>query len=74
MHRGYHVLAVPGWERKWRVLFGWLLNFFLGRDVVSLAAREHPRAAFEEFAARGPGVPAARPAPSSSEAPTRATG
>ena len=52
MHRGYHVLAVPGWERKWRVLFGWLLNFFLGRDAVSLAAREHPRAAFEQFAAR----------------------
>jgi NADH dehydrogenase len=61
MHRGYHVLAVPGWERKWRVLFGWLLNFFLGRDVVSLAAREHPRAAFEEYAAHSP-VPAARTA------------
>lgn len=58
MHRGYHVLAVPGWERKWRVLVGWLLNFFLGRDAVSLAAREHPRAAFEQFAVR--------PAPSSS--------
>jgi NADH dehydrogenase len=52
MHRGYHVLAVPGWERKWRVLVGWLLNFFLGRDAVSLAAREHPRAAFEQFAVR----------------------
>jgi NADH dehydrogenase len=61
MHRGYHVLAVPGWERKWRVLFGWLLNSVLGRDVVSLAAREHPRAAFEEYAARPP-VPAARTA------------
>jgi NADH dehydrogenase len=77
MHRGYHVLAVPGWERKWRVLFGWVLNFLLDRDVVSLAAREHPRAAFEEYAARAPAaapeVPAARPAPSS-DAPTRATG
>jgi NADH dehydrogenase len=76
MHRGYHVLAVPGWERKWRVLFGWLLNFFLGRDVVSLAAREHPRAAFEEYAARMPGaapeVPAAQSA--SVDARRRATG
>ncbi|MCU1615697.1 MAG: hypothetical protein JWO98_3237, partial [Frankiales bacterium] len=37
----------------------------------------HPRAAFEEYAARAPAaapeVPAARPAPSS-DAPTRATG
>jgi len=52
MHRGYHGLAVPSWERKLRVLFNWTLNLFLGRDLGSLEAREHPRAAFEEFAAR----------------------
>ena len=52
MHRGYHGLAMPMWERKIRVFAGWILNFFLRRDIVSLAAVEYPRAAFEEFAAR----------------------
>lgn len=52
MHRGYHGLAMPMWERKIRVFGGWILNFFLGRDTVSLQARVTPRAAFEEFASR----------------------
>jgi NADH dehydrogenase len=43
---------MPSWERKWRVIFGWLGNFFLGRDFASLAATLQPRAAFEEFASR----------------------
>ena len=51
-HRGYHGLAMPTWERKWRVLWGWWNNFWLGRDIVSLNAIQSPRAAFEEFAAR----------------------
>ena len=51
-HRGYHGLAMPTWERKWRVVWGWWNNFWLGRDNVGLLAAEHPRAAFEEFAAR----------------------
>jgi NADH dehydrogenase len=46
MHRGYHVLAVPTWERKIRVLAGWLTAALFGRDIVSLAAVEHPRDAF----------------------------
>ena len=52
MHRGYHGLAVPMWERKIRVFSGWILNFFLSRDIVSLEARETPRESFEEFASR----------------------
>ncbi|WP_353810476.1 NAD(P)/FAD-dependent oxidoreductase [Agromyces sp. SYSU T00194] len=60
-HRGYHGLAIPSWERKLRVFWGWWNNFWLGRDIVSLEAREHPRAAFEEFAAR--------PKPPAAEAP-----
>jgi NADH dehydrogenase len=52
MHRGYHGLAMPTWERKLRVVGGWVANVFLNRDIVSLEAREHPRAAFEEFASR----------------------
>jgi NADH dehydrogenase len=52
MHRGYHGLAMPTWERKIRVFGNWILNFLLRRDVVSLGARDEPRAAFEEFASR----------------------
>ncbi|MBP2419253.1 NADH dehydrogenase [Microbacterium imperiale] len=51
-HRGYHGLAMPSWERKWRVIGDWWMNFWLGRDNVSLQASLTPRATFEEFAAR----------------------
>ena len=57
-HRGYHGLAMPTWERKIRVVTGWVNNFFLGRDIVAIEALQHPRAVFEEFAAR-PKPPAA---------------
>ncbi|MEV4316156.1 FAD-dependent oxidoreductase [Actinocrispum sp. NPDC049592] len=46
MHRGYHVLAVPTWERKVRVAAVWITAFLFGRDIVSLASVEHPRDAF----------------------------
>jgi NADH dehydrogenase len=46
MHRGYHVLAVPTWDRKMRVLSIWLMSFFYGRDIVSLASVQTPREAF----------------------------
>jgi NADH dehydrogenase len=52
MHRGYHGLAIPMWERKIRVFGNWILNFLLHRDIVSLEARVTPRASFVEFAAR----------------------
>ena len=52
MHRGYHGLAVPMWERKTRVFGNWIMNFLLHRDIVSLEARVAPRAAFEEFASK----------------------
>ncbi|TFD53620.1 NAD(P)/FAD-dependent oxidoreductase [Cryobacterium sp. Hh7] len=62
-HRGYHGLAMPSWERKLRVVWGWVNNVFLGRDVVSLSATENPRAVFEEFVSRPkPPAPAAAPA------------
>lgn len=51
-HRGYHGLAMPSWERKWRVLWGWWNNLWLDRDIVTLTAVQHPRYVFEEFAAR----------------------
>jgi NADH:ubiquinone reductase (H+-translocating) len=46
MHRGYHVLAVPSWERKVRVLAVWLTAALFGRDILSLASVQHPRDAF----------------------------
>ena len=46
MHRGYHVLAVPSWERKIRVLTVWLAAALFGRDILSLASVQHPRDAF----------------------------
>ena len=80
-HRGYHGLAMPSWERKWRVIFGWIGNFLLGRDFVTLAAVQTPRANFEEFASRpkpapaeaaAPAAPAAPPAPAVPAAPAAA--
>jgi NADH dehydrogenase len=46
IHRGYHVFAVPTWERKIRVLAVWLTALMFGRDITSLGSAEHPRAAF----------------------------
>ena len=46
LHRGYHVLAVPSWERKVRVLVGWIPPVLFGRDIVSLQAVQTPRDAF----------------------------
>ena len=72
-HRGYHGLAMPSWERKIRVVVGWINNFFLGRDIVSLSAVQDPRAVFEEFAARPkPAAQAAAPAASPSASPSAA--
>jgi len=46
MHRGYHVLAVPTWERKTRVFAVWMTALLFGRDIVFLESTQHPRAAF----------------------------
>ena len=60
-HRGYHGLAMPTWERKWRVLWGWWHNVWLDRDIVNLEKVQEPRAFFEAFASR--------PRPSTDAAP-----
>ncbi|MFM5968681.1 MAG: NAD(P)/FAD-dependent oxidoreductase [Micrococcales bacterium] len=52
MHRGYHGLAMPMWERKIRVFAGWLWNFVLRRDIVGIGATRKPTLAFETFASR----------------------
>ncbi|WP_236795177.1 NAD(P)/FAD-dependent oxidoreductase [Amycolatopsis sp. GM8] len=58
MHRGYHVLAVPSWERKIRVFAVWLTAAVSGRDIVSLASVQDPRRAF--VTGEEPGEPAVR--------------
>lgn len=52
MHRGYHGLAMPMWERKARVFGNWIINFLFRRDLVGIPARDVPRQAFETFASR----------------------
>lgn len=51
-HRAYHGLAMPTWERKFRVIWGWWNNLWLGRDIVNLETVQNPRYVFEEFAVR----------------------
>ncbi len=68
-HRGYHGLAMPSWERKWRVLWGWWNNFWLAPRPGEPVDRAEPalrvrgvRGAPASAAARGGGAAcAARP-------------
>jgi NADH dehydrogenase len=46
LHRGYHVLAIPTFERKLRVLDDWFAGTVAGHDIVSLQSVQQPRAAF----------------------------
>ncbi|WP_285727398.1 NAD(P)/FAD-dependent oxidoreductase [Psychromicrobium xiongbiense] len=62
MHRGYHGMAMPTAERKARVIWNWVLQFFLGRDLAELADLDQPRAGFEAAARPAP-RPAAAAAP-----------
>ncbi|MFG6491440.1 NAD(P)/FAD-dependent oxidoreductase [Microbacterium sp. P03] len=74
-HRGYHGLAMPSWERKFRVVWGWWNNLWLGRDLVNLETVQNPRYVFEEFAARPrppQPVEAAPAAPASPKVPSPA--
>ncbi|MGW8484447.1 NAD(P)/FAD-dependent oxidoreductase [Microbacterium sp. NPDC055903] len=73
-HRGYHGLAMPSWERKFRVLWGWWNNLWLDRDIVNLEKVQQPRAFFEEFASRprpAADAPAAAPAKAEEKAPVK---
>jgi NADH dehydrogenase len=52
MHRGYHGLAIPMWERKLRVFSGWAWNILLRRDIVGISATKAPRLQFETYASK----------------------
>lgn len=60
MHRGYHVLAVPTWERKVRVLLVWASAVLFGRDIIPLTTVQRPRAAFLAGGDPFAGIDAAR--------------
>jgi NADH dehydrogenase len=68
-HRGYHGLAMPTWERKWRVLWGWWHNVWLDRDIVNLEKVQQPHAFFQEFASRPRPAAEAAPAKPAAEKP-----
>ncbi|WP_284974362.1 MULTISPECIES: FAD-dependent oxidoreductase [unclassified Arthrobacter] len=65
-HRGYHGLAMPTVERKFRVISGWVLTFFAGRDTTQLIDLDNPRGAFVAAATPAP-KPVAAPAPAESK-------
>ena len=55
MHRGYHGMAMPTWNRKIRVFADWTLAMFLKREVVSLGAMETPARGVLRGGQAGPG-------------------
>lgn len=62
-HRGYHGMAMPMFERKFRVVFNWILSFVFGRDTTQLMDLQTPKRQFRE---------AATPPPKKAEAPASA--
>ncbi|MCB7137076.1 NAD(P)/FAD-dependent oxidoreductase [Cellulosimicrobium marinum] len=48
MHRSYHVLAMPTGNRKLRIFVGWIGQFLMGRELVSLGSLHDPRAEFRQ--------------------------
>ncbi|WP_407316604.1 NAD(P)/FAD-dependent oxidoreductase [Isoptericola halotolerans] len=47
-HRGYHVMAMPTGNRKLRILIGWIGQFLMGREIVSLGSLHDPRDEFRK--------------------------
>lgn len=45
-HRGYHLLALPTFGKKARVLIGWLSEFLTGTESTPLRMLEDPHASF----------------------------
>ena len=58
LHRTYHVMAMPTWNRKIRIMAGWTSALLLKREVVSLGSIHDPRKAFREASESKP--PAAK--------------
>jgi NADH:ubiquinone reductase (H+-translocating) len=52
MHRTYHLMRVPSFNRKVRVVIDWTLALILKREVVALGELHEPREGFEEVTPR----------------------
>lgn len=50
MHRTYHLLVIPTFNRKARVALDWTAAVFFRRDLVSMGRLHEPRRAFKEAA------------------------
>ncbi|NKQ58856.1 NAD(P)/FAD-dependent oxidoreductase [Amycolatopsis sp. K13G38] len=50
-HRTYHLLTLPTWNRRLRVVADWTLALLFPREIVSLDALEHARDEFTNAAA-----------------------
>lgn len=50
MHRTYHLLQIPTFNRKARIALDWTAAVFFRRDLVSMGRLHDPRRAFEEAA------------------------
>ena len=50
MHRTYHLMQIPTFNRKARIALDWSAAVFFRRDLVSLGRLHEPRRAFEEAA------------------------
>ncbi|WP_028281058.1 FAD-dependent oxidoreductase [Arthrobacter sp. H5] len=53
-HRGYHGMAMPMFERKFRVVINWILSFLFRRDTTHLMDLQTPRRQFREAATPPP--------------------
>lgn len=62
-HRGYHGMAMPTFERKFRVVGDWVSNLVFKRDTTQIADLQTPRRQFVE---------AATPKPKAAEKPAAA--
>lgn len=76
LHRTYHVLAMPTWNRKIRIMAGWTWSLLLRREVIALGSLQDPRAEFLAAAVPtvGPSSSAAAPSAAAHDEPTAPTG
>ena len=50
LHRSYHLLMIPTFNRKVRIVLDWTVALFFRRDVVQLGSLQRPRQPFREAA------------------------
>ncbi|OKL50250.1 NAD(P)/FAD-dependent oxidoreductase [Boudabousia marimammalium] len=49
-HRSYHMMAMPTWNRKARIVADWTMAMLFQREIVALGSLTSPRAAFRAAA------------------------